>query len=119
MGPEKLVNPGKMSGPPTKPVKLTPIERITSLNTLIASDWNLLSDRDAIRKMFYFNNFTECFAFMAKVAAKADELNHHPEWNNIYNKVEITWTTHDCQGLSKLDVDMAACCDHFYTEQQM
>lgn len=48
---------------------------------------------------------------MARVALKAEGMNHHPEWFNVYNRLEVVWTTHDCQGLSRRDIEMAAFCD--------
>jgi 4a-hydroxytetrahydrobiopterin dehydratase len=70
--------------------------------------WEKVSDgRDAYTKLFKFSDFKEAFSFMASIALKAEEINHHPEWENVYNKVNITLTTHDLGGMSKLDYDMA------------
>ena len=68
-------------------------------------------DRDAIHKLFRFKDFNAAFGFMARVALKAEAMNHHPEWSNVYNRVEITLTTHDCGGLSDLDVTLARRID--------
>ncbi|KAA3681234.1 4a-hydroxytetrahydrobiopterin dehydratase [Paragonimus westermani] len=62
---------------------------------------------DAIKRSFIFKNFDVAFEFMQKVATKAKLMNHHPEWSNVYNKVDIVLTTHDAGGLSKKDVEMA------------
>ena len=68
-------------------------------------------ERDAIRRTFKFADFNEAFGFMTRVALKADQLDHHPEWFNVYNRVEITLTTHDADGLSRRDADMATAID--------
>ncbi|KAA0190967.1 Pterin-4-alpha-carbinolamine dehydratase [Fasciolopsis buskii] len=62
---------------------------------------------DAIRRTFVFKNFDLAFDFMTDVAEKAKEMNHHPEWFNVYNKVDIVLTTHDAGGLSKRDLELA------------
>ena len=67
--------------------------------------------RDAIAKTFTFQDFNEAFGFMARVAIKADKMDHHPEWFNVYNRVEVTLSTHDCQGLSMNDVQLANFID--------
>lgn len=69
--------------------------------------WDYSSQRDAVTKTFTFKNFSEAWAFMSRIALKAEQMNHHPEWFNVYNKVRITLTTHDVKGLSELDVKMA------------
>ena len=70
--------------------------------------WEKVSDgRDAYTKLFKFSDFKQAFSFMTSMAMKAEEINHHPEWENIYNKVNITLTTHEVGGMSKLDYDMA------------
>lgn len=74
-------------------------------------DWTALADRDAISRTFRFKSFNEAFGFMARVGLKAEQMNHHPEWFNVYNRVEVTLTTHDCDGLSELDVKLAKFMD--------
>ena len=69
--------------------------------------WEFDRDGDAIRKVFKFTDFSEAWAFMNRVALIAEKSDHHPEWFNVYNKVDITLTTHDAGGLSQRDVDMA------------
>jgi len=69
--------------------------------------WSMVKDRDAIYKEFIFKDFNQAFGFMTRVALKADKVDHHPEWFNVYNKVQITLATHDCGGLSSRDVNMA------------
>lgn len=68
-------------------------------------------ERDAIRKTFRFKDFNEAFGFMARVAIKADQLDHHPEWFNVYNRVEVTLATHDADGVTELDVTLAGFMD--------
>jgi 4a-hydroxytetrahydrobiopterin dehydratase len=70
-----------------------------------------LGNRDAITRTFKFQNFLEAFDFMGKVAIVAEELNHHPEWFNVWNKVEITLSTHDSGGLTQLDINLATKID--------
>ena len=70
--------------------------------------WEKTSDgREAYSKLFKFDDFKQAFSFMTSVAMKAEQTNHHPEWENVYNKVKITLTTHDKNGITKLDYDMA------------
>lgn len=73
--------------------------------------WQATAGRDAIVRSFKFEDFKTAFAFMTRVALKAEQMDHHPEWSNVYNKVEITLTTHDADGVTALDVEMAQYCD--------
>jgi 4a-hydroxytetrahydrobiopterin dehydratase len=73
--------------------------------------WSEVSGRDAITRKFKFKNFREAFTFMTKVAEIAEQMNHHPEWTNIYQTVEVTLSTHDAGGVTKLDIDMAEAMD--------
>jgi len=75
------------------------------------TDWTALEDRDAISRTFKFKTFNDAFGFMTRVALKAERMNHHPEWFNVYNRVEVTLATHDCDGLSELDVALAKFMD--------
>lgn len=75
------------------------------------AEWTVLEDRDAIARTFKFKTFNEAFGFMTRAALKAERMNHHPEWFNVYNRVEVTLTTHDCGGLSGLDVTLAKFMD--------
>jgi len=89
--------------------KLSDAARTAALAEL--TEWTALADRDAISRLFRFKTFNEAFGFMTRVALKAERMNHHPEWFNVYNRVEVTLTTHDCGGLSELDVTMAGFMD--------
>lgn len=74
-------------------------------------EWNLRADGLAIERQFAFRDFSEAFAFMARVALIAEKHDHHPEWSNVYNRVAITLTTHDAAGLSERDLRMARAID--------
>nr|XP_033783393.1 pterin-4-alpha-carbinolamine dehydratase 2 isoform X2 [Geotrypetes seraphini] len=90
---------------------LTTEEKSQVLHDLKASGWNELDTRDAIYKEYNFKTFNQAFGFMTRVALQAEKMNHHPEWFNVYNKVQITLTTHDCGGLTKKDVKLAQFID--------
>ena len=68
-------------------------------------------DRDAIEKSYKFADFKSAFAFMSASALKAEQMDHHPEWFNVYNRVEVTLTTHDADGVTTLDVELASYMD--------
>lgn len=89
--------------------KLTTEERATKLASL--SDWQVVKDRDAIQRKLQFADFNEAFGFMTRVAIKAQEMDHHPEWFNVYNKVEITLSTHEANGLTERDIKLASFID--------
>ena len=77
------------------------------INILLRSGWQKSSDEKSICKDFNFKNFIDAFSWMSKVALISEKLNHHPEFLNVYNKVEIKLTTHDQGGLSTKDIDLA------------
>lgn len=85
--------------------KLTDEEINEALSEL--EGWGLAEGRPAIHKKFRFKDFRTAWAFMENVAEEADEMSHHPEWFNVYNRVEVTLTTHDVGGVSELDIDLA------------
>jgi len=89
--------------------KLTEEERTIALGDL--QGWSLARDGDAIERKFAFADFVEAFGFMTRVALLAEKADHHPEWSNVYNRVEIALTTHDAGGLSRRDIDMAKAID--------
>jgi len=73
--------------------------------------WGLDEDGKALRRHFAFDSFVQAFGFMTKVALLAEQANHHPEWSNVYNKVDIRLTTHDADGLTERDVKLAQAID--------
>ena len=75
------------------------------------SGWQAVAERDAIEKRYRFANFNAAFAFMARAAMFAEKLDHHPEWTNVYNRVDVLLTTHDAGGVTELDVRMAQFMD--------
>ena len=92
-----------------KPVPLTDAERAALPATL--PQWRMADGRDALQRRFKFADFSAAWGFMARVALLAQQHDHHPEWSNVYNRVEITLTTHDCGGLSARDVALARAID--------
>ncbi|MDO8284881.1 MAG: 4a-hydroxytetrahydrobiopterin dehydratase [Rhodoferax sp.] len=76
--------------------------------------WTLDAQAAAITREFVLSDFIQAFAFMTQIAIAAEKHNHHPEWSNVYNKVLITWTTHDVHGLSANDMAMACLCDQAF-----
>lgn len=89
--------------------QLTPDQRADVLASL--PGWQLRGDGLAITRSLTFKDFSEAFAFMTRVALYAESADHHPEWSNVWNRVEITLTTHDAGGLSQRDVTMAEAID--------
>lgn len=91
----------------TRPAKIGAEAAVAKL-----SGWSKVDgDRDAIQKTFKFKDFNQAFGFMTRVAIKADQLDHHPEWFNVYNRVEVLLATHDADGVTELDVALAAFMD--------
>ncbi len=91
----------------TRPARIGAAEALKRL-----PDWSAgPGPRDAIQRTFRFADFNAAFGFMTRVALMADKLDHHPEWSNIYNRVEVTLTTHDADGVTELDVTLAAFMD--------
>jgi 4a-hydroxytetrahydrobiopterin dehydratase len=78
---------------------------------VLLTGWSEAPDRDAICKTFEFVDFSGAFAFMARIALKAEQMDHHPEWFNVYNRVEVTLATHDADGVTDKDVTLAAFMD--------
>lgn len=89
--------------------KLTGEARRIALREL--HGWSEVDDRDAIRKTYHFADFSEAFAFMTRVALHAEKLDHHPDWFNSYNRVEVILTSHDVDGVTKRDVALARAID--------
>lgn len=89
--------------------KLSPEDRASALSEL--SDWEELDGRDAIRRKFVFTDFNEAWGFISRIAMEAERRDHHPEWFNVWATVDITLSTHDCDGLSSRDVELARFID--------
>jgi len=89
--------------------KLTGDDRAAALASL--SGWRQLPDRDAIAKSYSFANFNAAFGFMTRVALLAEQMDHHPEWFNVYNRVDITLTTRDAGGVTSRDIALATAID--------
>jgi 4a-hydroxytetrahydrobiopterin dehydratase len=89
--------------------KLSSAARQAALADL--SGWAEVDGRDAISKTFTFEDFNQAFGFMSRVALKAEAMNHHPEWFNVWNRVEVTLSTHDAGGLTELDTELAGFMD--------
>lgn len=94
---------------PQRTEMLTDEARAEALDTL--DEWDYDDARDAIVRKFLFADFSAAFAFMTRVALLADKADHHPEWSNVWNRVEIVLTTHDAGGLSHRDVALAEAID--------
>jgi 4a-hydroxytetrahydrobiopterin dehydratase len=86
---------------------------ITQACTLLPH-WQLHAEGNALQREFVLGDFMQAFAFMTHIALAAEKHNHHPEWRNVYNRVHITWTTHDAKGLTQRDITMAQLCDQVY-----
>ena len=89
--------------------QLSDEERAEALDRL--DEWDYDESRDAISRRFLFADFSECFAFMTRVALLAEVQDHHPEWSNVWNRLDIVLTTHDAGGLSARDMKMAKAID--------
>jgi 4a-hydroxytetrahydrobiopterin dehydratase len=76
-------------------------------------DWELAPGREAIMRKFQFVDFDAAFAFMTRCALLAAKMDHHPEWSNIYNRVEVTLATHDAGGVTRKDIDLATAMDGY------
>ncbi len=89
---------------------------ITDRNTAIKKlkGWQLVKDRNAITKTFKFKDFNAAFSWMTAMALHAEKLDHHPEWSNIYNKIHVILSTHDSEGVTVLDIEMATIMNNLY-----
>lgn len=90
---------------------LNAADRLAQLPALGETGWAAVPGQDAIRKVWKFKSFSEAWGFMTRCALAAEKLNHHPEWSNKYNIVDVTLITHDCNGLSALDISLARLMD--------
>lgn len=92
------------------PKKLTDDARRQALARL--TGWQAVDGRDAITKRYKFSDFNAAFGFMTRVALAAEKLDHHPEWSNVWNRVDVTLTTHDAGGVTDRDILLAETIDH-------
>lgn len=90
-------------------------EKEAALQPLLDTNWTKVDNRDAIKKSYTFKNFVQAFSFMTAIALEAEKMDHHPEWFNVYNKLEITLTSHFCDGVSLLDIKLAKLIDDTHT----
>jgi 4a-hydroxytetrahydrobiopterin dehydratase len=95
--------------------KLDPAARATALKDL--PKWHDASGRDAITRKFEFKDFNEAFAFMTRAALLAEKMDHHPEWSNVYNKLEVTLATHDAGGVTDNDIAMAKAMEGYASKR--
>lgn len=98
----------------TRPQKLDDAARADALGKL--AGWTYDTEALAINKTFKFADFSEAWAFMNRAAFLAEKMDHHPEWFNVYNRVEVKMTTHDADGVTSLDIDMATAMNRFAGE---
>jgi len=92
--------------------KLSITERNAAIKKL--KGWQLVKDRNAITKTFKFKDFNAAFSWMTAMALHAEKLDHHPEWSNIYNKIHVILSTHDSEGVTVLDIEMATIMNNLY-----
>ena len=94
-----------------RPTQLSADERDAALAAL--DGWIFDADEKAIKKDFRFTDFSEAWGFMNRAALLAEKMDHHPEWFNVYNKVDVKMTTHDVDGVTSLDIEMATAMNNF------
>ena len=93
---------------------MTPLSESDRAELLPALEgWAMVEGRDAITKRFVFADFNAAFGWMARVALVAEQMNHHPEWSNVYRNVDVTLSTHDANGLTRRDIELARQMDRF------
>ena len=91
--------------------KLSP-ERVEQVLSELAG-WSRVDGREAITKAFRFADFSAAWSFMSRAALLAEKMDHHPEWSNVYNRVEVVLSTHDAGGITEADVKLARAMDAF------
>jgi 4a-hydroxytetrahydrobiopterin dehydratase len=91
--------------------KLDPKLRANMLKEL--PGWHDVKGRDAIARSFQFKDFNAAFGFMTRAALLAEKLDHHPEWFNVYNRIDVTLSTHDAGGVTEKDIEMAKAMDAY------
>lgn len=86
-------------------------EKLTELNQGLSEIWDI--EHEKLKKTFTFPDFISAFGFMSQVALSAEKMNHHPEWSNVYNKVEVHLTTHEAGGITEKDFKLAHAMEDF------
>ena len=94
-------------------------DRMSLLPPLAETGWAAVPGKDAIRKIWKFRSFSLAWGFMSRAALVAEKLNHHPDWTNRYNVVDVTLTTHALGGLTRLDIDLAQAMDRLAPETEI
>ena len=94
-------------------------ELIQYLKERVSSDWQHDEDSACLRRQFRFRDFGEAFGFMVRVAMFAEKLNHHPDWSNSWNRVDICLRSHDCKGISLRDIELAESIDAIFKERAL
>jgi 4a-hydroxytetrahydrobiopterin dehydratase len=94
-----------------RPGKLQGAARDAVLSELEAAGWTLDAGRDAVSKTYRFADFSAAWGWMSRVALEAEKRDHHPDWRNVWNRVEVVLTTHDAKGLTVLDLELARVMD--------
>lgn len=97
-----------------RPSKLSDEAREAALKGI--AGWSYDAESEAINKTFTFKDFSEAWGFMNRAALLAEKMDHHPEWFNVYNRVEVRMTTHDADGVTSFDIDMATAMNGFAGE---
>lgn len=98
---------------------LSEADRKSALPPLAETGWAAVSGTDAIRKVWKFRSFSEAWGFMSRAALVAEAQNHHPDWTNRYNVVDVTLTTHSARGLTRLDIDLARAMDRLAPDAEI
>ena len=93
-------------------MKTLPDKEISDILAIQFKDWTF--ENDTVKREFKFKTFVEAFSFMTAIALKAEKMNHHPDWSNSYNRVNIVLTTHDAGGITQLDLDLANSIDRLF-----
>merc|ERR1712071_671539 len=98
---------GSSTSTSRKKMKLSDTDRTQLLKPLQEAGWTLVENRDAIYKEFMFKDFNHAWGFMSRVALQSEKMDHHPEWFNVYNKVQISLSSYDVNGLNQRDIKLA------------
>lgn len=112
--PDKQTKPPKLKNKMSEKIFIDEAEKLDAFKVAEASGWAKITPREGISKRFQFQNFVEAFSFMTAVALEAEKMDHHPEWSNVYNRVDICLTSHFCNGFSRLDSKLAKIIDSLF-----